>query len=52
MLEQSFTRRTYTRDAYAPIRRDAHAEVEKISGWLHTSVFPFFQFRGRDSFEA
>jgi hypothetical protein len=21
---------------YAPVRRDAHAEVEKINGWLHT----------------
>jgi len=27
MLEQSSTGRTYTRDAYAPLRRDAHAEV-------------------------
>jgi hypothetical protein len=32
MLEQSSTSRTYTRDAYAPVRRDAHAEVEKING--------------------
>ena len=29
MHEQSSTGRTYTRDAYAPARRDAHAEVEK-----------------------
>jgi len=27
MLEQSSTARTYTRDAYAPVRRDAHAEL-------------------------
>jgi hypothetical protein len=32
MLEQSSTARTYTRDAYATIRRDAHAEVEKLTG--------------------
>ena len=32
MLEQSLAGRTYTRDAYAPVRRDAHAEVEKING--------------------
>ena len=31
MLEQSSTGRTYTRDAYAPVRRDAHAEVEKLT---------------------
>jgi len=31
MLEQNSTGRTYTRDAYATIRRDAHAEVEKIN---------------------
>jgi hypothetical protein len=43
MLEQSLTGRTYTRDAYAPVRRDARAEVEKINGWLHTSAFPFQQ---------
>ena len=30
MLEQSLTGRTYTRDAYAPVRRDAHAKAEKI----------------------
>jgi hypothetical protein len=30
MLEQSPTGRTYTRDAYAPVRRDAHAKVEKV----------------------
>jgi hypothetical protein len=42
MLERSSTGRTYTRDAYAPERRDAHAEVEKINGWLHTSAFPSF----------
>jgi hypothetical protein len=30
MLEQSSTGRTYTRDAYAPLRRDAHAEVVKL----------------------
>jgi hypothetical protein len=36
MLDQSSIGRTYTRDAYAPLRRDAHAEVEKINGWLHT----------------
>ena len=35
MLEQSSTRRTYTRDAYAPVRRDAHAKAEKINGCLH-----------------
>jgi len=23
--------------AYAPVRRDAHAEVERINDWLHTS---------------
>jgi len=28
MLEQSPTSRTYTRDAYAPLRRDARTEVE------------------------
>ena len=39
-LEQSSAVRTYTRDAYA-VRRDAHAEAEKINGWLHSSVFPF-----------
>jgi hypothetical protein len=32
MLEQSSTGRTYTQDAYAPLRRGARAEVEKISG--------------------
>jgi hypothetical protein len=30
MLEQSLTGRTYTRDVYA-LRRDAHAEVEKLT---------------------
>jgi hypothetical protein len=40
MLDQSSTGRTYTRNAYAPVRRDAHAEVEKINGRLHTSAFP------------
>jgi hypothetical protein len=37
LLEQSSTVRTYTRDAYSPVRRDAHSEVEKINGW-HTSA--------------
>jgi len=41
MLEQSSTGRTYTRDAYAPVRRDAHAEVVK---YPHANAFPFFQF--------
>jgi hypothetical protein len=41
MVEQSSTGRTYTRDAYAPVRRDARAEVKKINGGLHTSAFPF-----------
>ena len=31
MHEQSSTGRTYTRDAYAPVCRDAHAEVEKLT---------------------
>jgi hypothetical protein len=30
MLEQSSAGRTYTRDAYAPERRDAHAKAEKL----------------------
>jgi hypothetical protein len=34
--------RTYTRDAHAPVRRDAHAEVVKLNGWLHTSAFSIF----------
>jgi hypothetical protein len=33
MLEQSLTGRTYTREP-SPVRRDTHAEVEKINGWL------------------
>jgi hypothetical protein len=45
MLGQSSTGRTYTRDAYVPVRRDAHAEVEKINGWLHISAFPFSNFK-------
>jgi hypothetical protein len=44
MFEQSSTVRTYARDAYAPGRRDAHAGMEKISGWLHTSAFPLSNF--------
>jgi hypothetical protein len=40
MLAQSSTGRIYTRDAYAPVRRDAHAEVEKING---LSIFSNFE---------
>ena len=32
MLEQSSTGRTYTRDAYAPVRPDADAQVEELTG--------------------
>ena len=38
--------RIYTRDAYAPLRRDAHAEVEKINEWLHSHRLFFFLIRG------
>jgi hypothetical protein len=31
MLEQSSIGRTYTRDAYAPLGRVAHAELEKLT---------------------
>jgi hypothetical protein len=34
-----FTVRTFAPD---PARRDAHAEVKQVNGWLHTSAFPFF----------
>jgi hypothetical protein len=44
MLEQSLTGRTYTRDAHASVRRDAHPEMEKINVWLHTSAFSFSNF--------
>ena len=40
-LEQSSTGRTYTRDAYAPVRRDAHAEVAKISAGSIPASFHF-----------
>ena len=39
MLEQSSTGRTYTRDANAPVRRNVHAEVVKLTGG--SSAFPF-----------
>ena len=44
MLEQSSTGRTYTRDAYAPVRRDAHAEVEEITAGSIPAPFHFFNF--------
>ena len=42
MLEQSPTGRTYTRDAYASMSRDAHAEVEKVEGWLRYQRLSIF----------
>jgi hypothetical protein len=44
MLEQSLTDRTYTRDAYAPVRRDPHAKVEKINGWPIPAPSHFYSF--------
>jgi len=44
MLEQSSTVRTYTRDAYAPVRRDAHAEVEKLTAGSIRAPFHFSNF--------
>jgi hypothetical protein len=40
MLEQSSTGRTCTRDAYA-VRRDAHAEVEKLTADSILTPFHF-----------
>jgi len=44
MLEQSSTGRTYTRDAYAPVRRDAHAQVEELTGVSLPAPFHFSNF--------
>jgi len=44
MLEQSSTGRTYTRDAYAPVRRDAQAEVEKLTAGSIPARFHFSNF--------
>ena len=44
MLEQSSTGRTYTRDAYAPVRRDAHAEAEKLTAGSIPARFHFYNF--------
>jgi len=44
MLEQSSTGRTYTRDAYAPVCRDAHAEVEKLTTGFILAHFHFSIF--------
>jgi len=41
MLDQSSTGQTYTRDAYAPVRRDAHAEVEKLTAGSIPTPFHF-----------
>jgi hypothetical protein len=44
MFELSSTGRTYTRDAYAPVRRDAYAEVEKLTGGSIPTPFHFSNF--------
>jgi len=44
MLEQSSTARTYTRDAYAPVRRNVHAEVEKLRADSMPAPFHFSNF--------
>ena len=44
MLEQSSTARTYTRDAYAPVRRDAYAQVEELTGASLPAPFQFSNF--------
>ena len=44
MLEQSSTARTYTRDAYAPVRRDAQAEVKKLTAGSIPAPFHFQAF--------
>ena len=44
MLEQSSTARTYMRDAYAPVRREAHAEVEKLTAGSIPASFHFSNF--------
>jgi len=44
MLEQSSTGRTYTRDAYAPVPRDAHAELEKLTAGSILARFHFSSF--------
>ena len=44
MLEQSSTGRTYTRDAYAPVRRDAHAQVEELTRASLPALFHFSNF--------
>jgi len=44
MLEQSWTGRTYTRDAYAPLRRDAHAGVEKLAAGSTPAPLHFSNF--------
>ena len=44
MLEQSSTGRTYTRDAYAPVRRDAPPELEKLTAGSLPVPFHFSDF--------
>jgi len=44
MFEQSSTGRTYTRDAYAPVRPDAHAQVEELTGASLPAPFHFSNF--------
>jgi len=44
MLEQSSTGRTYTRDAYAPVRRDAHAAVVELAAGSLPAPFHFSNF--------
>ena len=47
MLEHSSTGRIYTRDAYA-VRRDAHAEVEKLTAGSLPVPFHFSNFKESD----